>query len=86
MISPTRGELGRVTRAPAVFYADRSQDAPQRPSGGRWCVFPNEPEECFIVRDATGQALGYFYYDDEPHRRSVNRVRRIKVLTLFLLR
>jgi hypothetical protein len=38
-----------------------------------WVI--NEHEECFIVRDATGQALGYFYYDDEPSCRSVNRVR-----------
>jgi hypothetical protein len=29
-----------------------------------------EHPECFIVRDATGQALGYFYFEDEPGRRS----------------
>jgi hypothetical protein len=29
--------------------------------------------ECFIVRDAKGQALGYFYFDEEPHRRTVNQ-------------
>ena len=34
-------------------------------------IFPppwtaEEPDACFIVRDASGQALAYVYFEDEP--------------------
>jgi hypothetical protein len=35
-----------------------------------WVI--DEHPEWFIVRDATGQALGYFYFGEEPRRRLVN--------------
>jgi hypothetical protein len=29
-----------------------------------------ETETCFIVRDSTGRALAYVYYEEEPGRRT----------------
>jgi hypothetical protein len=34
-----------------------------------WTLEENN-DACFIVRDKNGQALGYFYFDDESSRRS----------------
>jgi hypothetical protein len=42
--------------------------SPNRRFPPPWSV--DEQEACFIVRDANGQALGYFYFEEERGRRS----------------
>ena len=36
-----------------------------------WSI--DEHDECFIVRDADGQALGYFYFDQEQQSPAIDR-------------
>jgi hypothetical protein len=38
-----------------------------------WTLEEND-DACFIVKDATGQALGYFYFEEEPGRRSAAKL------------
>jgi hypothetical protein len=38
----------------------------------RSCTIEEHNNACFIVKDATGQAFGYFYFKDERGRRSTD--------------
>jgi hypothetical protein len=51
----------------SVFNAPYSYGFP-----APWSV--EEQSTCFTVRDASGQALGYFYYEEEPGRRSTAKM------------
>jgi hypothetical protein len=38
------------------------------------CTIEEHNNACFIVKDATGQALAYFYFEEEPGRRSAAKL------------
>ena len=38
------------------------------------CTIEEHNQACFIVKDAGGQALGYFYFEEEPGRRSAAKL------------
>jgi len=45
------------------------RDGPRRRFPPPWTIEEHN-NACFIVRDKGGQALAYFYFEDEPGRRS----------------
>jgi hypothetical protein len=39
-----------------------------------WTVEDTGTGSAFVVKDSAGQKLGYFYYEEEPGRRSVAKL------------
>ncbi len=56
------------TRPTGLADGGRS-DMPARRFPPPWTI-DDANDACFIVRDSTGQALGYFYFEEEPGRQS----------------
>ncbi len=52
-----------------MLVIDIAQNQPRAASPPPPWTIEEHNDACFIVRDATGQALGYFYFEDEPGRR-----------------
>jgi hypothetical protein len=63
--------------AAGAFCGYHRPHMPQPPAARRfpppWTLEENN-NACFIVRDSTGQALGYFYFEEEPGRRSAGKL------------
>jgi hypothetical protein len=70
MMEPKVCGLANANSSPFLFAW--SCDVPERRFPPPWSaeVTPN----CFIVRDANGEALSYVYYESEPGRRSAAKL------------
>jgi hypothetical protein len=51
---------------------DTGSRMPSRRFPAPWSV--EELDACFVVKDSSGQKLGYFYYEEEPGRRSAAKL------------
>jgi hypothetical protein len=64
-----------------VPASEHKRDVTERRFPPPWSI--EELDACFVVRDHSGQALAYVYFEDEPGRRSAakllthNEARRI---------
>ena len=72
---PTHPATGTATDIGIEAIGAAGEPLPARRFPAPWSVV--EQGESFHVRDATGQILGYFCFEDEPSRRSnLNRLTR----------
>jgi hypothetical protein len=64
----------RLVKASALHHGDDIHTMPSRVDD------PDKKlgQDCFIVRDANGQALAYVYFEEEPGRRSADP-RRVRI-------
>ena len=60
-------------RLPSRYRVNGAIITPMRRFPPPWTLEENN-DACFIVRDKNGQALGYFYFEDEPGRRSAAKL------------
>ena len=58
------GALYTAAQIEQLVLMNRNRSERRFPSP--WSI--EEHAKCFMVRDANGRTLGYFYYDDEPRR------------------
>jgi hypothetical protein len=47
-----------------------------------WSI--EELDSCFVVKDGSGQKLGYFYFEEEQGRRSAAQLRRPGAFEQFI--
>jgi len=78
-----RGAPAKVARSLSFYFKNLTETLPRSPKGTAavkprrfpppWSVEEHN-DACFIVRDKNGQALAYFYFEEEPGRRSAAKL------------